>query len=60
MSEASISRIGCYGSDDGRQPRRDWRDLFIVATVATGVSYSLYAIAKVSNSFGLTITGRAF
>ncbi|MCJ1470504.1 peroxisomal membrane protein pex14 [Pseudocyphellaria aurata] len=27
-------------------PRRDWRDWFIMATVTSGVSYSLYLIAK--------------
>ncbi|KAH7027873.1 peroxisomal membrane anchor protein conserved region-domain-containing protein [Microdochium trichocladiopsis] len=27
-------------------PRRDWRDLFIMATVVGGVSYGLYAITK--------------
>lgn len=28
-------------------PRRDWRDLFIMATVVGGVSYGLYSITKV-------------
>lgn len=28
-------------------PRRDWRDWFIVATVAGGVGYGLYALGKV-------------
>lgn len=28
-------------------PKRDWRDLFIMATVVGGVGYGLYAITKV-------------
>ena len=29
-------------------PKRDWRDWFIMATVAGGVGYGLYTVAKVS------------
>lgn len=28
-------------------PRRDWRDLFILATVVGGVSYGLFSLGKV-------------
>lgn len=28
-------------------PRRDWRDWFIVATVASGLGYGLYSLGKV-------------
>ena len=31
-------------------PRRDWRDWFIMATVVSGVSYGLFAVAKVCDS----------
>ena len=31
-------------------PRRDWRDWFIMATVVTGVGYSLYSLGKVTSN----------
>ena len=34
------------------EPRRDWRDWFIMATVVSGVSYGLYTLGKVSYENG--------
>jgi len=31
-----------------QEPRRDWRDWFIMATVVSGVGYGLYSLGKVS------------
>jgi len=33
------------------EPRRDWRDWFIMATVVGGVGYGLYELGKVCDAF---------